>query len=133
MLQNELDVSCISESWLTKDVSSDFLLLTAFQIPGRIEVARRGQGRRSGGVIRDGITGSKLSVTTTWAGRPETLWLAVTAPALLFWAPPAARPDIDDLRHQLLQVSANGKPATCRGTNISTWPGWINSSHSPPT
>ena len=121
--QNELDALCVSESWLTKDVSSDILMFSGYQtVREDRKVARRGRREVRGGglvvIIRDGIVASKLSVTRREDSRLETLWLAVSAPggrsAVLgaAYRPPdgSAPADIDDLRHQLLEVSATGKP-----------------------
>ena len=102
---------------------SDILLFSGFQtFREDRKAARRGRKAVRGGglavIIRDDIAASKLSVTSTGDSRLETLWLAVSAPggraAVLgvAYRPPdsPAAADVDELRQQLLEVSASGKP-----------------------
>ena len=126
--QNELDALCISETWLTSEVSSDLLLFAGFQtFREDRKVAKRGQRRVRGGgvaiVLRESISASRLKVPSPADSRLESLWLAVSAPggrsAVLgaTYRPPGepAAPDIDALRQQLLEVSGLGKPVFVLG------------------
>ncbi|KAF0302271.1 hypothetical protein FJT64_025623 [Amphibalanus amphitrite] len=126
--QNKLDALCISETWLTNEVSSDILLFAGYQVFREDrKKAKPGQRRIRGGgvaiVLRDDITASKLKMSPPKDSRLESLWLMVAAPggqsAVLgaTYRPPGepVTPDIDALRNQLLEVSRHGKPVYLLG------------------
>ena len=126
--QHELDAFCMTETWMTKAVSSDILLFPGYHVFREDRtIAKRGQRSVRGGglaiVIRDDITACKLKVPPPEGSRLESLWLTLTAPggrsAVLgaTYRPPGepVTPDIDALRQQLLEVSRLDKPVFLLG------------------
>ena len=120
---NNIDILCVSETWLTEPISSDILIFPGYQVLRR-DRAQPKRGRRDvrgGGLavlVRDGVDVSDMKVSSPTESRLESLWLTVSSSggrsAVIgaIYRPPDGRlcQDLDALRHQLLDVIGTGKP-----------------------
>ena len=116
--REQIDVMCITESWLRKSVEDNFVI-----IPGFTVVRQDRKSGRGGGVCifyRDGLCAERLSVPAT-GSQLETLWLSFgkgrRAVVGVAYRPPrgAVQPYLDDLRDQLAHVLISGHTAYLLG------------------
>ena len=80
---NNIDILCVSETWLNAQISSDILIFAGYRVlcRDRTQPKRGRQCARGGGLavlVRDGIDASCIRVPSPTASRLETLWLTVS-------------------------------------------------------
>ena len=115
---HNLDILCVSETWLQETVDSRFIILPGYRLLRRDRPARDGRQRRGGGVAviyRETLRVEQLAVPS--GDSPlETLWVTVSSDATfvvgVLYRPPggAISPALDDLQDQLVHVIGGGKP-----------------------
>ncbi|KAF0289753.1 hypothetical protein FJT64_012004 [Amphibalanus amphitrite] len=120
LLQREqLDLLCLSESWLTEATDNSMLLVPGYAITRR----DRGTKKAGGGVAilhRCTLSVERLRVAAGGSAL-ETLWLRVTGRssvvAGVIYRPPSSPPasTLDDLHHQLTSVLALDLPVYLLG------------------
>ena len=131
--KHDLDVLCLTETWLTDPVQDRILMFPGYRIERRDRPADPAGGRRAavrgGGVAiiyREHLTASVLPIST--AGSCETLWISISGGGrrsatvgVVYRAPsvPVAGA-VGDLHDQLHAALSYGKPTFCLGdTNIN--------------
>ena len=118
LLREQLDVLCLSESWLTKAVDSSALLFPGYS------VSRRDRKSKAGGGVaiihRNTLKTEPLRVPAN-DSTLETLWLQITGRSTVvigvMYRPPSGPyvPAIESLHHQLTTVLARGRPIYLMG------------------
>ena len=131
--QQDLDVLCVTETWLSKPIQNRILVFPGYTIARKDRPSQSGPGQRGtargGGVAviyRQDLTASVLPIPT--AGPCETLWLNISGGGrrsatvgVVYRAPSTAVASaIGDLHDQLRYALGYGKPVYCLGdTNIN--------------
>ena len=124
-----LDILCVTETWLHPGIDSGFLIIPGYRIIRRDRPARDGRQRRGGGVCvihREHLRVETLTVQSSNSSI-EILWATLIAKASLIvgviYRPPggAISPVLEDLHDQLVRVVGMGKPICVVGdTNLDT-------------
>ena len=117
--QQQLDVLCVSETWLRPDIDSSFLIFPGYRLVRR---DRPGESRGGGVCIihRDTLRVETLSVPTATSAL-ETLWVSLSCTTVaaigVVYRPPSAAVAavLDDLHLQLAHVIGTGKPVFVLG------------------
>ena len=125
---HSIDILCLSETWLTTDISSDILIFPGYKVFRRDRtLPKRGRKTARGGglavLAREELSVTTMSVTAPTASRIETMWLMVSASggrsAVIgaIYRPPDGRlsDDLDSLRSQLLEALGTGRPVFLLG------------------
>ena len=113
LLREQLDVLCLSETWLTEAVDTSTLLF-----PGYI-ISRRDRRKKTGGGVailyRNTLRAEQLQVPVG-NSTLETLWLQITSRSTVVvgvvYRPPSgpSAPAIDNLHHQLTLILTQDRP-----------------------
>lgn len=124
----DLDVLCVSESWLSEPVQNRVLIFPGYKIIRKDRPKTPGQHNRAaargGGVAilhRSDLTVTTLPISTS--GPCETLWVNVSgrgrrsATVGVVYRPPHGPviPAVEDITEQLRTALTNGKPTFCLG------------------
>ena len=131
--QQDLDVFCATETWLTDPAQDRILIFPGYRIVRRDRSSPHGGGRRSAGrgggvavIYREELTAAVLPIPSV--GPCETLWLSISgggrrsATVGVVYRPPSSpvAGAVDDLHDQLRAARGYGKPVFCLGdTNIN--------------
>ena len=117
-----IDILCLTESWLTRDISSNILIFPGYRVYRRDRTAPcRGRNRvRGGGIVvlvRDGVEVAELNIKSPPDSRVESLWLNITScgrsasVGTMYRAPDGTiSTDIDTIRRQLEELIVRAKP-----------------------
>ena len=119
LLREQLDVLCLSETWLTEAVDTSTLLF-----PGYAICRRDRRHKKTGGgvaiVFRNSLRAEQMSVPTA-NSTLETLWLQITSRSTItvgaVYRPPSgpSAPAIEDIHHQLTFVLGQDRPTYVLG------------------
>ena len=122
LIQHDLDLLCITESWLTTAISDNVLLFPGYQVFRRDrQLPRRNRARVQGGglviLLREGLNGAVLDIESSPYSPVESLWLSVTSRGrtatvgVLYRAPDGpVSADIEEMRAQLEAAVLRNKP-----------------------
>ena len=124
---HNLDILCISESWLSPEIADNFLVFPGYGVSRR---DRPGRGARRGGGVcvlhRDNFWVERLSVPSEGSAL-ESLWLSVCSVTTVIigviYRPPSASVGVvlDDFQSQLAHVCATDKPLYVLGDVNFDW------------
>ena len=123
LIQHYLDLLCITESWLTAEISDNILLFPGYRVFCKDrQLTRRNRSRVQGGglvtLLRESLDGAVLmDIESSPDSRVESLWLSVTSrgrPATVgvLYRPPdgPVSADIEEMRVQLEVAVLRNKP-----------------------
>ena len=84
LIQHDLDLLCITESWLTAEISDNILLFPGYRVFRKDrQLPRRNRSRVLGGglviLLRESLDGAVLDIESRPDSRVESLWLSVTS------------------------------------------------------
>ena len=119
LLREELDVACLSETWLSETVDSSVLLFPGYSIC-RHDRRKKQSGGGVAIVYRSTLRVERLRVPACHSSL-EALWLQIRSRSLIIvgalYRPPSGptAPAIDDLHHQLTSVLARDLPTYVLG------------------
>ena len=118
-----LDVLCIGETWLSKNINDDVLIFPGYTLVRKDRPAHF--DRRGGGgvciLMRNNIQANTVALSTGVSGsRLESLWVSLESPACtigVIYRPPNAPvvAAIDDLQEQLSNTIGSSKPVFAPG------------------
>ena len=115
--ENNIDVMCVTETWLFRDLDSQFLIFPGYSVIRRDRPARGGRRSRGGGICilhRTHLRAERLEVPSV--GSPlEALWVSLGGcrrPLVVgaVYRPPAApAAAVEDLHDQLAHLNSLGR------------------------
>ena len=125
---NDIDVLCVSETWLHSDLDSRFLIFPGYKVIRVDRPLRDGRTVRGGGVCvlcRSHLRGEQLSVPTA-GSLLESAWVSLNGLRSVVigavYRPPAAPADAtEDLHSQLLHLQSLGKNVYVLGDMNIDW------------
>ena len=110
--REKIDVLCVSETWLQRSVTNNFVIVPGYNIIGQDRTNGRGGGTCI--IYKTILSAEPLSVPTT-GSELETLWLSFGRCQRVVigvaYRPPrvAVNPQLDDLRDQLAHLLGQGR------------------------